>query len=963
MTDNADSIDVLHVDDDPNFAELVATFLERVAPQLSVSSAGHVAEAQQILSERDVDCVVSDYDLPGPNGIEFLKSVRETHPELPFVLYTGKGSEEVASEAISAGVTDYLQKGTGSEQYELLANRIVNATEAHESQQLLSERTRRLETLIDTLPGMVYRCRNEPHWPMETVEGEVESLTGYTADELERNEVTWGDEIIHPDDRETTWATVQDALSKDRTFEVTYRIQTRDGRTRWMWERGRGIYDDEELVALEGFITDVTEQKEREARLERTSSRLEALFENSPDMIDIHTDDGTIVEVNRRFCEMFGQSKDELIGRKVWTLDDESDPEELREIWRGMDVGDRVEVQTSFVRGDGTSFPVKVHLRRIPSDGPEQQFAVISRDISEQLEREETLRRYRQMVNTMQEAACIFDEAGRFEIVNETLAGIYGASPETLEGQRSKLISEIRDDTDGPDSDPFRELFDGERDELRGETELSFPDYGPVIIEYRLTPLRTDGRIEGVVGVTREITDRRESERQYERMRELLDRTEGIADVGGWELDPDTREVFWTENLYDLFGVDDDFVPTLETALDVYHDADRSVVEDAVDTALESGESFDVEVRFRRGRDETRWLRVQGVPTVEDGEVVTLRGAVQDITEQKSRERDLERARRQADELFDGMNDSAWVVGLDETFRAVNDAAVETLGYSRAELLSMGPHDIDDGIEGGEITRLIREMPANETQVIETVHETKDGERIPVEINSSLISYEGETAVLSIARDISDRKQRERQLAEFASVVSHDLRNPLNVAQGRLELARETCDNEHLEDVARTHERMNALIDDLLTLAKQGAHATEWDPIELSTVVRTCWQHVATADATVEVTLDRTLEADRVRLQQLFENLFRNAVEHGGSDVTVTVGALDDGFYIEDDGPGIPADNRETVFEMGYSTSRDGTGFGLNIVEQVVEQHDWNVTVAESASGGARFEIRDVDFE
>ncbi|QCC48787.1 response regulator [Halobellus limi] len=109
--------------------------------------------------------------MPATDGIEFLEAVREDHPELPFILYTGKGSEEVASDAISAGVTDYLQKGTGSEQYELLANRIRNAVEAHESHRLLTERTRRLETLIDNLPGMVYRCRNAPAWPMETVEG------------------------------------------------------------------------------------------------------------------------------------------------------------------------------------------------------------------------------------------------------------------------------------------------------------------------------------------------------------------------------------------------------------------------------------------------------------------------------------------------------------------------------------------------------------------------------------------------------------------------------------------------------------------------------------------------------------------------------------------------------------------------------------------------------------------------
>ncbi|WP_144906198.1 PAS domain S-box protein [Halobellus captivus] len=960
MTDSADSIDVLHVDDDPAFGDLVTTFLERVAPRLTVRSATTVEDGRRILAAHNVDCVVSDYDMPGRNGIEFLETVRETNLDLPFILYTGKGSEEIASDAISAGVTDYLQKGTGPEQYELLANRIINAVDARQSNRLLSERTRRLETLIENLPGMVYRCRNEPGWPMETVEGEVESLTGFTAEALERNEVQWGDEIIHPEDRDTVWSSAQEALAADRRFEITYRISTSNGHTRWVWERGRGVYEGDELIALEGFITDVTAQKEREERLKRTTARLEALFENSPDMIDIHTGEGTIIEVNKRFCEVFEQSEDELIGKKVWDVDRDSDPQKLREIWDGMDVGDRFEIETSFLRADGESFPVKVHLTRIPAGDAERRFVAISRDISEQIEHERSLRRYERMVNTMREAACIYDADGRFEVVNERFAEIYGTTPDALEGQSSALLDQLRAAADG---DPYRELLDGDREELRGETELSLPTYGPTVLEYRLAPLVVDGAVEGVVGVTREVTERRTRERQFDRMRDLLVRTEHIADVGGWELDPVTMEVFWTANLYEMFGVNRDRNLSLDDIIGAHHEDDRAVIADAIENALDAGESFDVEVRFSEPDGERRWLRVQGVPTVEDGTVVTLRGAVQDITEQKVRERELDRARRQADELFHGMNDSAWVIGLDERLRAVNDAAVEALGYSRQELLSMKPQDIDEGLEGGDISRLIQELPEDVVQVFETVHETKDGVRIPVEISSNLISYEGEKAVLSIARDISERKDRERQLAEFASVVSHDLRNPLNVAQGRLELAREEYDSEHLDTVARTHDRMNALIDDLLTLARKGKWGTSRDPIDLASFAATCWRNVATANATVEIRIDGTVRGDPTRLQQLFENLFRNAVEHGGPDVTVTVGSMDDGFYVADDGSGIPAEHRSDVFEMGYSTAESGTGFGLNIVAKVADEHDWTVSVTESESGGARFEVRGVVFE
>lgn len=120
-------IQVLHVDDEPDFAEMTAEFLRQLDDRFEVDTATSASEALEWLRENTVHCIVSDFEMPGQNGIEFLEAVRTEHPGLPFILYTGKGSEEVAREAISAGVTDYLQKGTGTSQYEVLANRIKNA--------------------------------------------------------------------------------------------------------------------------------------------------------------------------------------------------------------------------------------------------------------------------------------------------------------------------------------------------------------------------------------------------------------------------------------------------------------------------------------------------------------------------------------------------------------------------------------------------------------------------------------------------------------------------------------------------------------------------------------------------------------------------------------------------------------------------------------------------------------------
>lgn len=217
--------------------------------------------------------------------------------------------------------------------------------------------------------------------------------------------------------------------------------------------------------------------------------------------------------------------------------------------------------------------------------------------------------------------------------------------------------------------------------------------------------------------------------------------------------------------------------------------------------------------------------------------------------------------------------------------------------------------------------------------------------------------------------DVSEREQYRRQverqnerLQEFASIVSHDLRNPLSVATGRLELAMETGDLEHLDEVNDAHERMQVLIDDLLTLARSGMQIDETEPVDVADVARESWEMIeaGSAELSLEPSLSLTCEADPTRLRQLFENLYRNAIEHGGHDVTITVGPLDDmaGIFIEDDGPGIPEDIRDSVLEPGFTSTEAGTGFGLAIVNDIAKAHGWSIEITEGTDGGARFELR-----
>jgi anti-sigma regulatory factor (Ser/Thr protein kinase)/GAF domain-containing protein len=211
----------------------------------------------------------------------------------------------------------------------------------------------------------------------------------------------------------------------------------------------------------------------------------------------------------------------------------------------------------------------------------------------------------------------------------------------------------------------------------------------------------------------------------------------------------------------------------------------------------------------------------------------------------------------------------------------------------------------------------------------------------------------------------ADRRALERKnerLENLASVVSHDLRNPLTIAKARIDfIGEDDTTDEHIAAVSDSLDRIESLVDDLTALARQGDVIDEREVLELDAVVEAAWEGVPTRDATFACETDLAVYADRSRLQQALENLFRNAVEHGGADIHVTVGRTEDGFYVADDGPGIPPEEREKVLRMGYTTADGGSGVGMAIVREVVEAHGWTVTVGESDSGGARFDVTGVD--
>ena len=983
-------IAILHVDDDAAFTELVATFLERSDDQFAVETAVNATEALDRLDGDTFDCVVSDYDMDERNGIEFLRVVRREYPELPFILYTGKGSEEVASEAISAGVTDYLQKGTGTSQYQVLANRIRNAVERNRVQSQLTDRerhlslffersplgviewdeslnvrrmnetaeellgydeadlrgeswttivpeelhdeleeahtafdqksgqfqhvnenvradgerilcewhnqvisdpdgevvslfskfqdvtdqrrqTRRLQTLIDNLPGMVYRCDNERGWPMAYVGGEAESLTGYSAATLQADGDRYGTEIVHPEDRDRVWETVQEALAEGRQFELTYRITTKDGDTRWMWERGLGIYEGDEPVAIEGFVTDVTEREAAARDLQSEREFVSQVLDSLSDLFYVLDPSGRVERWNDRLTEVTGYDDETVGGMDVTELVRPAHRDRVADaIEETLETGEAT-VEADLRTADGEPIPYELTGSRLSgADSDLVGFVGVSQR-TDRTSRERALEETNTLLSTLVEALPVGvlaeDGQGRVTAVNEEMLDLFGIdeTPEAARGTQARgLREEALDALADPEEFVTRiEDILADREPVTGET-VRLADGR--VIERAFRPIDLPGG-DGHLWVFQDVTEQRATEEKLTALHDVADElttSESVEEVC-------QRTIEASEEILD-FDL---------SAIDLERDGRLEKTAVSTGTPPEGSKTMSIE---------------EGIvgKTYRTGESY----------------------------LFDDV-------------RTVGEANPQG-AYRGAISIAIGDHGVFQAV-------------AREAGVFD------QGD---LELAELLVTH-AENALTRIDREQA-LEQRNERLDNLASIVSHDLRSPLNVAQGRIELAREEAGSDHLGAASRAVDRSLELVSDVLSLARQG-EVGALEPLLLSEALANCWDMVETGEAELVVETEQTVLANRSRLHQLFENLFRNAVEHGGPGVTVTVGACDGGFYVADDGRGIPAELRGELFEPGSSGGSGGVGLGLSIVRRVAKAHGWTVSVTESAEGGARFEVTGVE--
>ncbi|MHC3437125.1 PAS domain-containing sensor histidine kinase [Natrialbaceae archaeon A-gly3] len=697
---------VLFVDDDGAFGDLVATYLED-EHDFTVRVETAAEDALEALEDDSrISCVVSDYEMPGADGLDLLEAVKAHSPALPFVMFAGQGSERVASEAIQLGADDYLEKDTGDARYDLLANRI-------ESCVTIARQQRKLTDLYAAIEDA----------------GHAMLVTG-------------------------------------RDGTITYANPT--------------------MEAVTGY----------------------------------------------RFEEMLGQSP-------ALFKSDEHGEEFYGELWSTILDGEIWHGEVTNERKDGSQYVIDQTISPITdAAGAITGFVAINRDITDRKERERELAFFEQAIEQVGTGIAAYDEEGIVQYANEAYAEMLGTTPDSLEGSHTTNVNP------GFDTDRFQAYWD------------SFED-----------------------GETR----RRE----------------------------------------------------------------------AVHRRFDRNEEFPVDVTSTHVAHDDREYHV---------------GTIQDITERKRRERKL-RLFRQA---VEHAGHAVVITDTDGTIEYVNPAFEEETGYDAEAAIGETPAILKSGEHSQEFYgELWSTILAGRVWHGEIVNRRSDGSTYHVDQTIAPITDEEEiSGFVAVNRDISELKAYERELEaqndrleRFGRTVAHDLRNPLHVMDGYLDIARDADDPETAHrEIQEAVDRMGELIDELLALAEHGQTVVDPEPISLEDVALRAWGHVDTESLTLEVDGSATILGDDSYVVQLFENLGRNAREHAGPEATVRVGVLEDGFYVEDDGPGIPEGKREAVLESGYTTSKSGTGFGLAIVNQIARSHGWDVSITEGTEGGARFEFRGLEF-
>ena len=956
-----DSIRVLCVDDEPSLLALARMFLEKSGGFFvgTSTSAEEALDRHEIMS---YDAIVSDYQMPGMDGIEFLKAVRLRFGDIPFILFTGRGREEVVIAAINNGADFYLQKGGDPKaQFAELAHKVRQAVRRKKAEVSLKESEEKYRMLVEHNRDGVFIVQDGK---LVFYNNALTGLSRYTPEELEGMHLA---DLIAPEDREMVLSRAkvraEGGLVPER-YEFT--LVHKDGihRSRMRISTYLGSYQGR--PASFGTFYDVTEDRRREAALRESEEKYRTILENIQDVYYRTDTHGNLIMLSRSGYRLLGYDRSENILGSSLAGTFYANPEDRRKLLEAISEKGAVhDYEVNFRHKDGSIITVSANSHYYyGNNGKIAGIEGIFRDITEQKRAGEDLKRSENLYRT------VFEHTGTATILIGPDTTILKANGEweRLTGVPLAAQENILSWTG------FIHQDDRERMKEYHYARRKDPAAAPGIYECRLVDAHggihygfvhvgmipgTGNSIASLVDVTA-LTQAQEDLKASERkIREILDHLPDLIVVHR-----EGNILYVNPAMTESMGWQPDEVvgqPILKFIAPEFHAA----VQDAARLRLESGIDSPYIINLINRDKKPLTVRVRGTVISVSGSPAIM-NILTDITTVRNAEKALEESERKYRMLVENTNDIIYTTDLAGQITTISPQ-IRRYGYSPEEIVS---ENLTSFIVEEDLPRVIAdfEKTVSTGQSTLTIFRVRDrsGTIHWFEDNgSALTDASGNVIGISgILRDITDRRTADdalvranRQLNLLGGITRHDILNKVSVILGYLEIAKESVKDPelggYLEKVESATRAIREQIEFMRLFRDIGTRAPEW--ISLDSALPHC--HVpATISFHAEVIGVDILAEPMV--ERVFYNLLDNSVRHGGRVSAIRVSAYRSGDSLvivwEDNGVGIASGEKERIFDRGVGKN---TGLGLFLAREILSLTGITIRETGYPGTGARFEI------
>ena len=975
--DKEPGISVLYVDDEPAFLDIMKLTLER-SGNFSVTPALDAPTALQLLSKQTYDAIVSDYQMPVMDGIAFLKAVRQQFGTIPFILFTGRGREEVVIEAINHGADFYLQKGGDAKaQIAELTNMIHYAVTRWRMERNLRESEERYRHVVEDQTELI--CRFKPDGTHIFVN---EAYCRYFG--LNREEVIGSRFRPHipPEDREKVNHLLYSLTPEHPVGSLDQQTIMPDGTVRWQRWVDRAIYHrDGTLKEYQSVGRDITEIKSIEQALRESEEKYRAVFENTGTATVVIEEDRIISLANTEFERLSGFSKEEIEGKKRWTeFVLQEDLERMlaqHELRRKNHTKALTHYEFRFISKSGEQRNIYLSIDMIP--GTKKSIASL-RDITTWkqsqtalLEKEE---RFRELFSRMPSGVAIYravDDGEDFVFTdfNPAAEAIEHIPKEEVIGRR------VTDVFPGVKNFGIFSVF-------QKVWKTGTPEFFPAAI-YRNSHDPGSWRENWVfrlpsgevVAIYHDITDRKKAEETLKERERVLSTL--ISNLPGFVYrcrnDPDWTMEYISEGCFEITGyAPNDLIGNTTLAFnDIVHPDYREALWKLWQELLEKHEVFEEEYPIIARNGEIRWVweRGRGIFS-EDDQLLFLEGFITDVTERKQAEERLKKSREQLALAIEGSGVGLWDWKVQTGETEFNERWAQIIGYTLEELSPVSiqtwiTHTHPDDLARSNL--LLQKHFSHEIPVYECEARMKhkDGHWVWILDRGTVTEWGADGKPVRMTGthlDITDRKHAEealrkanRQMQILTSITRHDILNSIMVAEGFLNFMEgpdATLFSSYRENIHRTLQRIKRQIQFTKEYETLGSQEPTWQ--NLDRVLQ---------DLDIPPTLQlhkdhwgMEILADPM-LGKVFENLLDNSLRHGGDHLTrirVSCAVSDADFTItwEDNGCGVPSNEKERIFERGFGK---GTGLGLFLTREILGITGMTILEAGIPGEGARFII------